>query len=78
MWAARTRIAAGPLIKALGLQGKISHRRARDSDDYLLYDSHEGQHRWRGLSVELSFMPRKDGNRDDYGGYVLSGVTLMP
>ncbi|HMR77597.1 MAG TPA: hypothetical protein PKD61_20955 [Polyangiaceae bacterium] len=72
IWTARTRIDADPLIKALGLSGKISHRRARDSDDYLLYDSggNDSDHKYQGLNLELSF-DKREGDR-----YELNGITV--
>ncbi len=70
IWTARTRIDAEPLIKALGVRGKISHRRARDSDDYLLYDGSDSGHKYQGLNLELSF-DKLEGDR-----YELNGITV--
>jgi hypothetical protein len=72
IWTARTQIDADPLIKALGLSGKISRRRARDSNDYLLYDGggSDHEHKYQGLNLELSFNKRA-GDR-----YELNGITV--
>lgn len=79
VWTARTRVAAGPVIEALGLPGRIEHSRARDSDEYLLFDGATKEHAWRGLRVTVRFAPREGQPAPGpHGGYVLSGVTLMP
>ncbi|MFO0554302.1 MAG: hypothetical protein U0271_38330 [Polyangiaceae bacterium] len=79
LWTARTIIAAGPVIEALGLSGKIEHNHAYDSDDYLLYDGERSEFTWRELKLELSFDQRRgEPAPGPYGGYVLSGITLMP
>ncbi|MEZ4223331.1 MAG: hypothetical protein R3B13_20465 [Polyangiaceae bacterium] len=70
IWTARTRIDAAPLIQALGLDGKIDHRQARDADDFALYDGRNSVHEYKGLKVELSFDKRDDGS------FELSGITV--
>jgi hypothetical protein len=71
IWTARTQIDADPLIKALGLEGKIEHRRARDADDYLLYAGSDSSHDYKGLSLEISFDKRESDDR-----YELNGITV--
>jgi len=79
VWTARTRVAAGPVIEAFGLEGKIEHSRAHDSDEYLLFVDEKTEHGWRGLKVALRFERRSGvAAAGAYGGHVLSGVTLMP
>ncbi len=75
VWTRRTRIGAEAVIRALGLKGKIEHRRARDADDYLLYDGSSTHHTYKGESFELSFK-RREGGGEGNAGYVLSGITL--
>ncbi|MBI3204175.1 MAG: hypothetical protein HYZ29_21745 [Myxococcales bacterium] len=77
VWTARTRVAAGPVIERLGLSGKIEHSRARDSDEYLLFDGARTEHTWRGMKLTLRFDARSGtAAAGPHGGYVLSGVTL--
>lgn len=79
VWSARTRIAAGPVIEALGLAGEIKHNEARDSNDYLLYSGEKSEHQWRGFTVEPRFRRRAPGASDGpYSDYELAGVSLMP
>ncbi len=78
IWTARTRVPAGPVIESLALKGKIDHRRATDSDDYVLYDGKSDEHAFRGLTLELSFSRRQEASPGPYGEYELEGVTLMP
>lgn len=79
VWTARTRIAAGPVIEALGVPGTIRHSSSHDSDAYLLYDGDASTFAWNGLTIELSF-DQRDGTPapGPHGAYVLAGVTLMP
>ena len=70
LWTQRTRIDSDAVIKALGLKGKIDHRQARDADDYLLFDGADTEHKYKGLTLELSF-DKRDGKR-----FELSGVTV--
>ena len=77
IWPRRMRIGAKAVIEALGLKGEISHRRATDSDDYLLYRGQEGTHEWRGLALEPSFDRRDEkgkGSKPD--AYQLDGITV--
>ena len=78
IWTARTRIAAGPLIEALGLAGKIEHNQARDTDDYLLYAHNSSSHEWHGMKVEVAFSRRPSAESGEYGEYMLDGIFLMP
>lgn len=79
VWTARTRVAVGPVIDALGLPGKIEHSRARDSDEHLLYDGKEHSFSWREMKIELAFEKRdgapESGKPSDFE---LDRVTLMP
>ncbi len=70
VWTQRTRIDADVLIEELGLKGKISHRQVRDADDFLLYDGSDSSHKYKGLSLTLSFDKRDDGT------FELNGITL--
>ncbi|MBW2457526.1 MAG: hypothetical protein JRI68_23665 [Deltaproteobacteria bacterium] len=76
IWPRRTRIGAEAVIEALGLKGEISHRRATDSDDYLLYRGKKGTHEWKSLTVEPSFDNRDGRPGKGYGAYVLDGITV--
>lgn len=78
IWTARTRVAAGPVIAALGLPGKIEHSRAHDADDFHLYDGKTSEFDWRGLRLELTFAKRDTAIDAPHGEWSLSGVTLMP
>ena len=79
IWTARTRVAAGDAIDAVGAKGRIEHNKARDSDDYLLYDGSKSTFSYRSLSVTLSFDPRRGKEAaGPHGQYVLGGVFLMP
>ena len=78
-WTARTQIAAGPVIAALGLPGRIQHNRAHDTDDYVLYDGKQSEFAWRGLKLEFSFEKRAGEPADGaHGGWLLRGITVMP
>ncbi len=76
IWPKRTRIAADAVIEALDLKGEISHRRARDSDDYLLYRGSHGKHPWQGLGLEPSFNKRDGGSGKGYEAYILDGISV--
>lgn len=79
VWTARTQIAAGPVIEALGLYGKIEHERAHDSDAHLLYVGTDSELGWRGLKIELRFEKRGGAPATGaYGEWLLEGITLMP
>lgn len=79
VWTARTQIAAGPVIEALELSGKIEHSRAHDSDEHLLFLGTKSEFGWRGLKVELRFEKREGPAADGaYGAWLLEGITLMP
>jgi hypothetical protein len=79
IWVTRSRVAAGPLIEALGLTGTIERSRANDSDEFLLQRGQTTEFAWRGLSLELAFDERTGAAAAGrHGSFVLDRVTLMP
>lgn len=87
LWVARSQIAAEPVIKSLGLTGKIEHERAHDSDSIVLHFeptekfTSGDDHRWKGLTLKPTFEPRKGvklGDDADPKDYVLEGLQVMP
>jgi hypothetical protein len=77
--ATRTRIAAGPLLEALGLAGTIRPSEAHDSDAHVLRDDEKESHAWKGLRLELEFDERPGrGTGGRHGRWILASVPLPP